>query len=141
MSENYELITWNDNFSCGITSIDDQHKVLVDLVNDLFNHVTGNYIQERDYFNRVIHEVIKYVKNHFAMEEKILSAAKFPGYAEQKKEHDNFIRVLVSHVHDYQSGKRITLSSFTKFFRDWVLSHIALMDKLQYYPCGKTSIY
>jgi len=136
MKENdLDLISWSDKLSCGVKVLDDQHKGLVDLVNEMFKHVTGNYVQERDYFNRVIQEMVKYVKTHFATEEKIMLATKFSGYAEHKKEHDKFVLTIVENVRAYESGKRFTLSTFTRYLKDWILSHIALMDKqyLSYY--------
>jgi hemerythrin len=134
--EIHELVTWSDRLSCGIKLIDDQHKGLVELVNDMFNHATGNSIQEHDYFNIVIQEVVKYVKVHFATEEKIMIATKFSGYAEHKKAHDSFVLAAVENINDYKAGKRLTLSSFTKFLKEWILSHIAMMDK-QYFEYFK----
>jgi hemerythrin len=124
-----EIITWSNSLSCGVKIIDDQHKGLVDLVNEMFNHVTGYQVQELDYFNRVVQEMVNYVKVHFATEEKIMLATKYPGYAEHKKEHDSFVLVVVDNIKDYQAGKRLTLSTFTKYLKEWVLSHIAVMDK------------
>jgi len=128
-NESKEFITWTPKFMCGVKIIDDQHKGLVDLINEMFDHVTGNYTQEKDYFNRVIAEAVKYVKNHFSTEEKIMVATKFAGYADHKKEHEKFVRTVAENVKDYQAGKRFTLSTFTRFLKDWVYSHIALMDK------------
>jgi len=135
-NKSVEIVTWSDRLSCGIKLIDDQHKGLVDLVNDMFNHATGNSIKEHDYFNIVIQEVVKYVKVHFATEEKIMIATKFSGYAEHKKAHDSFVIAVVENINDYKAGKRLTLSAFTKFLKDWVLSHIAMMDK-QYFEYFK----
>jgi hemerythrin len=127
-----ELLKWSNTFSCGIKLIDDQHKGLIDLVNDLYSHVTGNEVQEKNYFNLVIQEAVKYVKVHFATEEKLMIATKFPGYDEHKMAHDDFVRAVVQNVKDYQDGKRLTLSTFTRFLKDWALSHIAVMDKLYF---------
>jgi hemerythrin len=127
-----ELIKWSHSLSCGIKLIDDQHKGLVDLLNDMFNHVTGDEEEERKYFSRVIQEAVKYVKVHFATEEKIMLATKFHGYAEHKKAHDHFVLTVVDKIREYQDEKRISLSSFTKFLKEWVLSHVAVMDK-QYF--------
>jgi len=132
MQNNTELVTWNNKLMCGVKVIDDQHKGLVDLVNDMFKHATGNGAQEREYFNKVIQEAVNYVKFHFATEEKIILATKFPGFAEHKKEHDNFVLAVVENIREYESGKRYTLFTFTRFLRDWILSHIAFMDK-QYF--------
>ena len=131
-----ELITWGEKLSCGIKIIDDQHKCLVDLVNELFNHASGDAVQERDYFNKVIHEIVSYVRTHFAAEERILLATKFSGYAEHKSEHENFVQDILKNVRDYEAGKHFSLSTFTRFLRDWILSHIALRDK-QYFEYFK----
>jgi len=127
-----ELIKWSSTFECGLKLIDDQHKALVALVNDMFNHVTGKEADERAYFKKIILEVTTYVKVHFATEEKILTATKFHGYAEHKREHDNFIYTVTKNIKDFESGKRLSFKNFTKFLKDWVLSHIAVMDK-QYF--------
>ncbi|MCL2804387.1 MAG: bacteriohemerythrin [Treponema sp.] len=127
-----ELISWSSKFACGINLIDEQHKGLVKLVNEMFNHVTGNNIQENNYFNRVIKEAVDYIKVHFATEEKIMLATNFNGYAEHKKKHDCFVLAVVENIRDYRYGKRVSLYSFTKFLKEWVLTHIAVMDK-QYF--------
>ena len=127
-----KLITWSKTFACGIKIIDDQHKDLVNLVNDMHNHITGNEEQEREYFDMVIGEAEKYIKIHFDTEEKIMAAANFTGLAEHKKAHDNFIATVEKYVSDYSAGKRLSLYSFTQSLKDWALSHIAVLDK-QYF--------
>jgi len=105
-------------------------------MNEMFNHASGDAEQERKYFNKVIHEIVAYVKGHFATEERILLATKFSGYADHRKEHENFVQDILRNVRDYEAGKRFTLSAFTRFLRDWILSHIALVDK-QYFEYFK----
>ena len=132
MANGNELITWSRKFACGINLIDKQHKDLVLLVNDMFNHVTGNEKEESAYFNSVIRKAIEYIRIHFATEEKIMLATGFKGYAEHKKKHDDFVLTVIGNVRAYQFSKRFTLFSFTKYLKEWVLTHIALMDK-QYF--------
>jgi hemerythrin len=132
VAKNSELITWSSTFLCGIKIIDDQHKGLVVLINDMFRHVTGNQAQEHIYFSNVILKLIKYIKIHFATEEKILLATKFAGYAQHKREHNCFILTVMEKIEDYNMKRHINLSAFTKFLKEWVLSHIAIMDK-QYF--------
>ena len=135
-NHNAEWIVWSHKLSCGVKIIDDQHKGLVNLVNEMFNHINGNEVQERNYFNRVIQEAVKYVKVHFATEEKIMLATNFSGYAEHKKEHDSFVITILNNVKDFEAGKRLILVNFTRFLKEWILSHIAVMDK-QYFKYFK----
>lgn len=130
MGKNFEKhVTWSDSYSMGIKIIDDQHKGLLDFVNDLYNHSTGDEAAERMYFTTVIQQAIDYVKNHFATEEKYMIATKFPGYPEHKKVHVEFTKKVVDSVKDFEAGKRLVLEKFTHFLKDWILSHVAVMDR------------
>jgi hemerythrin len=113
----------------GVKLIDDQHKGLLDFVNDLFNHASGNEREERAYFALVVQQAVQYIKEHFQAEEKLMIGTKFPGYAEHKKVHDAFTLTVVKSVKDFESGKRLVLEKFAYFLKDWVLSHIAVMDR------------
>jgi hemerythrin len=123
-----QYIRWSPSYSVGVKRIDDQHKGLLDFVNDLVTHSTGNEEEERAYFEKAIGEAVNYIKVHFATEEKIMNATKFQGYTEHKKAHDDFIMVVVKSIKDFESGKRLVLLSFSTFLKDWILSHIAIMD-------------
>ena len=128
-----QLVKWSATYSCGIQLIDDQHKGLLDLVNDMYNHVTGNAVEENKYFNQVIQTAVNYVKIHFATEEKLMIATKFPGYGAHKKAHEHFILTVVEKINEYKTaGGRQTLSTFTKFLHEWILSHVAVMDKVYF---------
>src|SRR5215510_11524730 len=136
-SSKSDLVTWSSTFSCGVKLIDDQHKGLLDLVNDMFNHVVGDEQTEREYFKKVIQQAVNYVKVHFATEERIMIATKFPGYTEHKKAHDTFVLTTVNNIRDFEAGKKFSLSTFTKFLKEWILTHIAIMDK-QYFNYFKS---
>jgi hemerythrin len=123
-----EHVTWSDSYSMGIKLIDDQHKGLLDFVNDLFNHATGNEADERTYFKLVIQQAVQYIKVHFQTEEKLMISTKFPGYMEHKKIHDEFTLTVVKSVKDFEAGKRLVLEKFAYFLKDWVLTHVAVED-------------
>jgi len=125
-----EHVKWSDSYSMGIKLIDDQHKGLLDFVNDLYNHASGNEKDERVYFSSVIQQAVDYIKVHFATEEKYMIVTKFPGYKEHKKLHDEFTLTVIKTVKDFEAGKRLVLTTFSKFLKDWILSHIAVADKL-----------
>jgi len=132
MSRNSEIIVWSNTFACNIKIIDDQHRHLVDLVNKMFNHVTGDEDEERLYLKNVLQEAVRYIKIHFATEEKIMLATRFAGYIEHKEAHQNFVYNVANNIKSLISGKRLTLLSFSKFLKNWILTHIAVMDK-QYF--------
>jgi len=124
------LVTWSATYSVGIKLIDDQHKELFNLVNDMYNHVNNDDEKaERAYFQSVIKQVLGCVKIHFATEEIIMKKTKFQGYAGHKKVHDSFILSVLDIVKKFDEEKRVPLISLKYFIKDWILTHIAIMDK------------
>jgi hemerythrin len=131
-----ELVTWSSTFSVGIKLIDDQHKGLLDLVNDMFNHVCGSIAEEEAYSAAIIQKTVNYIRVHFSTEEKIISHTNFPGYAEHKSAHDDFILTVVDYIKNFDTDKNFVLTEFTRFLKEWILTHIAIMDK-QYFAYFK----
>jgi len=123
-----EHVTWSNSYSMGVKIVDDQHKGLLNFVNDLFNHATGNEAEERAYFKDVIQQAVQYIREHFQTEERIMISTKYPGYMEHKKIHDEFTLTVVKSVKDFEAGKRLVLEKFAYYLKDWVLSHIAVSD-------------
>ena len=136
MARKSELVTWSPTFSVGVKLVDDQHKGMLDVINDMFNHVTGNEEEEREYFKSIIDKVVTYVKVHFKTEEQIMLHINYPGYAEHKHAHDTFVLAVVDSIKNFESGKRWVLVDFTKYLKEWALTHIAIMDK-QYFDYFK----
>jgi len=133
LTSNSNLVTWSATYSVGIKLIDDQHKGLFNLVNDMYNHVNNDDEEaERAYFKSVIKQVVDYVKKHFATEEEIMKRTQFKDYAGHKLAHDFFILSVVNIVQKFDEGKRVPLMTITHFIKDWILTHIAIMDK-QYF--------
>jgi hemerythrin len=124
-----DRVKWSESYALGIKLIDDQHKALIDIVNDIFSHASGREREEHEYFREVIKQAVDYIKFHFATEEKVMKSTKYKSYDAHKKNHEEFILKVLSTAKDYESGKRLTLTNFGYFLKDWVLSHIAVMDK------------
>ena len=122
------IASWSDTYSVGIKFIDDQHKGLLDFVNDLFNHATGNADEEHAYFQEVIQQAKQYISDHFVTEEECMMATDFPGYFEHKRAHDEFKLAVIKSVNDYNAGKILTLSNFANFLKEWIATHVAKMD-------------
>jgi len=124
------LVTWSATYSVGIKLIDDQHKGLFNLVNEMYNHVSNDDDEaERAYFKNVIRQVVDYIKTHFATEEEIMKRTQYKDYVGHKLAHDFFILSMINIVQKFDEGKKVPLMTFTHFIKDWILTHIAIMDK------------
>jgi len=133
-------VTRSVRYSAGLKLINDQHKELFRLVNDMYNHVNNDDEEaERAYFKSVIRQVVDYVKEHFAAEEEIMKRTHFKDYIGHKLAHDFFIMSVVNFLQKFDEGKKVPLISFTHFIKDWILSHIDIMDKQFFHYLMKTA--
>ena len=131
MKPDPNLVTWSARYSVGIKLLDEQHKGLFNLVNEMYNHVNNNDDEEAEwaYFQSIIKQVVDHIKKHFATEEIIMKETKFQGYAEHKKVHDSFILSMVDIIKKFDEKKRVPLKSLINSIKDWILTHIAIVDK------------
>ncbi|MDR2102840.1 MAG: bacteriohemerythrin [Treponema sp.] len=123
------LVEWDDRYAIGIPLIDEQHKKLVDMTNDLYKGCLKGDAEARDYFMKAVHGTVDYVKYHFAAEEKILENIKYPDIVEHKREHEGFVKKLFEDVKSFEEGKKFVPNLFVRYLKDWILAHIAVEDK------------
>lgn len=64
----FEVFPWNENFETGIARIDEQHKILIALLNELASTLANDDSIE---INRVFKELTEYAEFHFECEEAI----------------------------------------------------------------------
>ncbi|MDR2376020.1 MAG: hemerythrin family protein [Treponema sp.] len=122
------LVKWDDKYSVGIPLIDEQHKELIRLTNELYQGCLAGDATAYDFFFNTIRKAMNYVKYHFSAEEKILENIKYPYLAEHKKQHEDFVLKMVEDVKSFQKGKKFVPNNFVRFLKEWILSHIAIVD-------------
>lgn len=64
----FEVFPWNENFETGIAPIDEQHKILIAMLNELASTLANDDSIE---INRVFKELTEYAEFHFECEEAI----------------------------------------------------------------------
>jgi hemerythrin len=126
---NGSFVAWDEKYSTGIQLIDDQHKELLKLTNDLFSNCQEGDQSAGKAFRRVVHAAVDYVKYHFSAEEKIFENINYPLAAEHKRQHESFVKRVLEDAKSFEEGKSIVPINFAKFLREWILTHIAVHDK------------
>ena len=121
------LFNWSDNYSVSVAEMDSQHKKLLDILNELYeamNQRKGNEI-----LNKVLTDLINYTRMHFAAEERYMQTHNYPGYNDQKKEHDFFIEKIKGFQSDLNAGKLTLSIEISTFLKNWLVNHISVVDK------------
>ncbi|HVO74384.1 MAG TPA: bacteriohemerythrin [Ignavibacteriaceae bacterium] len=122
-----ELISWSEKYSVNNNLIDSQHKKLVGLINQL--HAAMKESKGKEILQKILGELILYTKDHFSTEERMMSAAKFPGFAEHKKEHDGLTAKVLDLQKKYGEGSSSLTIDIMNFLKSWLINHIEGTDK------------
>jgi len=130
ISNNNDIVVWDDKYATGIQLIDSQHKELFSLTNELFHACLGREEALEGVFKETMERMVAYVRFHFGAEQELLQRIKYPDYQEHKKQHDTLTREIIESVKEYEYGKKFVPNQFVRTLRDWILSHIAHYDKL-----------
>ncbi|MDR0569552.1 MAG: bacteriohemerythrin [Spirochaetaceae bacterium] len=124
------FIKWEERYAVGIALIDEQHKQLIDLTNALYAACRQGEAVARMHFGDALRSAVDYVAFHFSTEEQIMERIRYPDFLAHKREHENFVKKVLKDKKDFEEGKSFVSHGFVRFLRDWILSHIAVSDKL-----------
>ena len=127
-----DLIKWNDaKMSIGIKLIDDEHKQLLDIINDLGTSIHKN--AQKDDILIIVDRLIDYAKYHFSREEEYFDKFNYEDTVEHKKQHDIFIEKFEKIKHDLNEEKKICSIIVSEdvflYLVEWLLYHIVGSDK------------
>ncbi len=121
------FVAWNDNLSTGIESIDDDHKKLLTLINNL---QTAVYYPTGEAFERqAINELVEYTKYHFEREEKMMEGAGYDDFDAHKREHEKMVAKVGEFLEAYEEDREATIDDMLQFLKEWLVSHIAGSDQ------------
>jgi hemerythrin len=121
------FMDWDDKYSVGVKKMDDQHKVLIDLINQLHDAMlAGKGKQE---IELVIKGLVDYTVFHFGFEENLLNENKYPGILNQQTKHKGFIKKVEEFQDDVKTGKLAIGMKVNQFLKDWLFEHIMGEDQ------------
>lgn len=121
-----ELFQWSNTLATGVAKFDGQHKILINMINDLHNAMSEG--KGKEMLLKTINGLIKYTVEHFNEEEKAMIANNYQGYNDHKKEHENLKTSVTEFMKKYDKNEVTTVDLY-KFLTDWVKNHIVVTDK------------
>jgi hemerythrin len=121
------LVNWSTDYSVGVNSIDKQHQILFDMLNNLHDAMkTGKGSKLAP---TILKNLVQYTREHFANEEKLMSQAAYADFAGHKAEHDKLTGEVLQIVQDSEAGKLVLSMKLQDFLRNWLQAHILGSDK------------
>lgn len=118
---------WNESYSVGIGVIDEQHKKLIKIINELYDAQKIGTTQIL--IGEVLSKLTDYTIYHFQMEEEMQSKYRFPNLNEHKEEHAGFVAKLNELKKDSEKKNLLLSLKTLDFLKDWTITHILGSDQ------------
>jgi hemerythrin-like metal-binding protein len=115
-------ICWDESLSVGIAVIDEHHRYLFDLVNDLID-VVANKMGARELV-RVLKALGEYALIHFQAEERMMQQCAYPRLDIQIQQHQYFLKQMKEFNEELHKNPLIAQFEILIYLRDWLVAHI-----------------
>lgn len=123
-------IQWKSEYSVNVKEIDEQHKIFVDILNELSAAVnSSNHQKLKDDLDNIFKRLTHYAAYHFATEEKYFDQLDYPQAPEHKEAHLEFYAQIMELLERYHESKLEITEEVLTFMENWLTHHILEQDK------------
>jgi hemerythrin len=121
------FVKWNESYSVGIESIDNDHKKLLGMINQLQTAV--HYTTDESMIEVILNDLVDYTKYHFSREEGLMQECNYPDFSEHKKQHEAMIKQVLHYIDEYRKHNKHTIDEVTQYLKSWLINHINGCDQ------------
>lgn len=123
--------TFEDEYLTGIEAIDEEHKELVKILEELHYLVVRD--DSDDKYDKILN-LLKHFRNliqvHFKNEEEYMASIQYEELEMQQLAHDVFIaRLELMNLDEFDMTRQKELEEYVEAMTEWVVAHIIHMDK------------
>ena len=122
-----QFVEWKDDYSVGIDSIDQQHKKLLNLINQLQTAV--DYSTGEQFEREALDELVDYTKTHFTYEEGLMRDNDYPDFEPHKAQHEKMFEKVREVLAEYEQDQDTAMANAAEYLKDWLINHINGTDK------------
>lgn len=120
-------IKWSDDLTVGIPSLDDDHKILVDLLNSTLVACYAGFGDE--HVGIILEELFKYTQIHFNREMSILRVSGYGDCENHEAEHQRLLHDVQVMAERARAESHQGLSKdVADFLKGWLFEHIKEHD-------------
>jgi len=121
-------VAWSDALCTGNRAIDNQHKYLIDIINDLADAIESG--QTAQSMKKIVNLLQYYTEWHFCKEEDCMERLKCPVAARNKQAHAQFIEAFLGFRSELEAGGDSSeiATRMYKTLTSWLVQHIQGID-------------
>jgi hemerythrin-like metal-binding protein len=122
----HKFYPWRAEYALEINEIDNQHKVLVDFINELYEAVVDKKADAKA--KEIIVKMQNYALFHFETEEAYFKKFNYPETLQHISEHRSFVK-KTGEFKEIADGNHPVTFRIVQFLKEWIGNHIQQVDK------------
>lgn len=122
-----DLIVWDDTYDLEVGVIDDQHKKMIGIINELYHAIRNS--TERENLPDIITELTEYADYHFITEEKFFVEFNYKDKEAHMASHQAYRQKIADFLRDYHNDETILPINMMRFLSEWWSGHIRGEDR------------
>jgi hemerythrin len=123
-----KFITWKEFYSVGCRELDDQHKQILGIINDLYAALQSG--REREEIKGLLDRLVQYTMDHFQREEELMEERGYSEVAQHRTVHEHMTQKTIDLRKRFGA---VSGQDLLVFLKEWWVNHICGTDK-QYSP-------
>lgn len=120
-------VEWTEDLSLGVKEIDDQHKKLFGIMNEVMAAIESSSGELE--ISQVLERLVDYCNYHFAAEEELMRSIEYPGYDEHVLTHNSLRDTITGFAKKHEQDTSVSLDELGTVLSFWFVSHIMEGDK------------
>ena len=120
------LLSWKAQYSVNVKEIDDQHRKLIEMINELNDAMAQG--KAKDVLGEILDRLVSYTAGHFALEERLLQTHGYEGYQEHKAKHEKMTAKVLDLQRQFKAGQAAMTIEVMSFLKNWLDKHIVGTD-------------
>ena len=130
------MIRWRDEYCTGIASVDEEHRELVELINDLAEKLRGD-VHTIETVENYLGEIQAKIATHFSLEERFMKDESYSHYDAHKQDHERLLAELRHILESFRHGSYLRFEQLlVQHLSDWFMVHFTTHDSLLHNELG-----
>jgi hemerythrin len=121
------MFVWHDSYTVGIPEIDEQHRLLFEMIDSLGAVADGR--ASADGMTDKVEKLLSLSRSHLQYEETLASRHRTPAYDEAVRDHSEFVRKVEGLGKYLETAPVTALHTMVEFLKDWVIDHTLLENR------------
>lgn len=129
MNTKYQPLSWNEKLLTGVAEIDEQHRMLINMLNEANRCLTARNKHNR--LENLIRDLMSYALYHFETEEALMLKHHYDPrqQAQHVDEHRSFSEKIAGFHRALSQNKPVTPEELLNYLSGWLHNHILTSDK------------